>query len=79
MSRLIESPAPLLERMNIEVRSEGDMVAIQIGNSTLRMPYETAFQLSQWLRVRAKESKRWAGDTGRHWSVVGVLTNASSD
>jgi len=49
------------------------MVKLSIGNADIRMHYETALQLSQWLRVRAKESKRWAGDTSRHWSVVGVL------
>jgi hypothetical protein len=37
------------------------------------MPYETALQLSQWLRVRAKEAKRLNGDMSRHWSVVAVL------
>ena len=39
----------------------------------LTMPYETALQLSQWMRVRAKECKRIAGDMSRHWSAVGVL------
>ena len=38
-----------------------------------KMPYETALQLSQWLRVRGKEAKRRAGDMSRHLSAVGIL------
>lgn len=49
------------------------MVAIQIGNSTLRLHYTDALQLSQWIRIRAKESKRRAGDESRHWSAIGIV------
>lgn len=73
MSRLIKAPSPLLAKQRIEVASEGDMVRLSVGNADLRMPYETALQLSHWLRIRGKESKRWAGDTSRHWSVLGVI------
>jgi hypothetical protein len=76
MSRLIklgESPAPLLERMNCKVESEGELVAIHFGNTVVRMGYNEALQLSQWMRVRAKQSKRYAGDFSQHLSVVGVL------
>jgi hypothetical protein len=65
--------SPLLSRQRIAVDSEGELVTLTIGNSTLKMPYETAIQLSQWLRVRGKEAKRRAGDQSRHWSVVGFL------
>jgi hypothetical protein len=37
------------------------------------MHYEDALKVSQWLRVRAKEAKKRAGDVSRHWSVVGTL------
>lgn len=53
------------------------MVVMRLGNVEVKLPYETAFQLSQWLRVRAKEAKRFAGDTSRHWSVIGVITDAN--
>jgi hypothetical protein len=49
------------------------MVRLSIGNADIDMPYETAIQLSQWLRVRGKEAKRRAGDMSRHWSVIGLL------
>jgi hypothetical protein len=70
MSRSI---SPLLSRQRIEVATEGEMVRLSVGNSDLRMPYETALQLSQWLRVRGKEAKRCAGDASRHWSAIGVI------
>ena len=55
------------------VQAEGELVAIQIGNTTLRMGYEDALKFSQWIRVRAKQAKRFAGDTSRHWSTIAVL------
>lgn len=76
MSLLInpkDSPAPLLTQQRIAVSSEGELVVITIGNSDIRMHYEAALQLSQWVRVRAKEAKRRAGDQSRHWSAVAVL------
>ena len=52
-----------------DVKLEGRLVAIKIGPHTMRLHFENALQLSQWLRIRAKESQRTAGDT-RHWSEV---------
>jgi len=67
----------LLKRERIEVSSEGDLVVVQLGNVEVKVPYETAFQLSAWIRLRAKEAKRFAGDTSRHWSVLGTLSDAN--
>ena len=67
------SPSALLQRQRIEVRAEGELVVLQVGNAELKMPYETALQLSQWLRVRGKEAKRMAGDQSRHWSAIAIL------
>jgi len=53
--------------------SENELVAIKIGNTTLRVHYEDAFRISQMIRVRAKEAKRFAGDTSRHWSLIANL------
>lgn len=63
----------LLTPQAIAVATEGELVTITVGNSTLKMHYEDALKLSQWLRVRAKEAKRRAGDVSRHWSAVAVL------
>ena len=56
------------------VRAEGEVVVLRIGNTDLRMDYETAMTLSTWMRVRAKEAKRVAGDNSRKWNVVGKLS-----
>jgi hypothetical protein len=56
------------------VRSEGEVVVLRIGNTDIRMDYETAMTLSTWMRVRSKEAKRVAGDNSRKWNVVGKLS-----
>jgi hypothetical protein len=63
----------LLQKQRIAVSAEGTLVVLRIGNAEMKMPYETAIQLSTWLRVRGKEAKRIAGDRSRHWSVIGNL------
>jgi len=63
----------LLQKQRIEVASEGTLVVLRIGNAELKMDYETAIQLSTWLRIRGKEAKNLAGDRSRHWSAVGNL------
>lgn len=67
----------LLKQERISVSSENDLVVMQFGNVEVRIPYETALLLSQWIRFRAKEAKRFAGDTSRHWSVIGQLHDAN--
>jgi hypothetical protein len=64
----------ILQKQRIEVKAEGTLVVLKIGNAEMKMPYETAIQLSTWLRVRGKEAKLCAGDNSTHWSVVGNLT-----
>lgn len=72
-SASVKHPTALLQKQRMEVGTEGELVTLTIGNTTIKMPYEAALQLSQWLRVRGKEAKRRAGDTSRHWSVVANL------
>lgn len=71
--------APLLKPTNLEVRAEGELVCIKIGRDELRMHYEDAFKISQFIRVRAKQAKRSCGDTRRHWSSVAVLDGLMPD
>lgn len=66
----------LLKRERIAVASEGDLIVVTLGNVEVKLPYETALLLSQWIRIRAKEAKRRAGDVSRHWSVIGTLHDA---
>lgn len=64
----------LLRKQRIEVRTEGQLVVLKVGNTEMKMEHDTAIQLSTWLRVRGKEAKRNAGDYSQHWSVIGNLT-----
>ncbi len=67
----------LMKKQRLAVAAEGELVVMHLGNVEVKLPYETALLLSQWLRVRAKQAKRFAGDTSRHWSAVGVITDAN--
>ena len=78
-SPLIRVKAALLDKQKVKVGAEGELVAMTIGNSTRYMSYEAALMLSQFLRIKAKEAKRNAGDNGRHWSAVGELWDATRD
>ena len=63
----------LAKPTEIAVESEGEDVLLKIGNSVMRMHYEDAFKIAQWIRVRGKEAKRRAGDNSRHWSGLAIL------
>lgn len=63
----------MLNKQQVQVQTQGEMVLLKIGNTEIKMEYETAIQLSTWLRVRGKEAKRIAGDDSRKWTVIGKL------
>lgn len=77
MQLIRPTPAPLLRRQRVSVSDVGEMVKLEIGNYSIDFPYETALQLSAWLRVHAKRAKMRAGDTSRRWNVVGILEDGS--
>lgn len=63
-----------LEKFNSQqVGSEGRLVRVQIGNNTIRTHFENALKISQWLRLKAKECQRIAGDTERPWYTIAVV------
>lgn len=68
-----QTPAPLLQKQRVSVSDVGEMVKLTIGNATLEFHYETALQLSAWLRLHAKRAKRTAGDVSRRWNAIGLL------
>ena len=61
---------------HVAVSTDGEFVVLEIGNSRMKMGYEDAITLSQWLRVRGKQAKQFAGDMSRHWHAVAVLNGA---
>lgn len=67
----------LLKQERVAVHAEGEMVVMQFGNTTIKTHYTSAFQISQMIRLHAKVAKRTAGDTSRHWSVLGILHDAT--
>jgi hypothetical protein len=60
----------MLKLHEIEVKSEGGTVVLIAGTAQAAMPHEAAIRISQWIRLKAKESQMRAGDTTRHWSVI---------
>lgn len=69
-SRVFPVNRDLLKKEQIEVRQEGGTVVLTAGTAEASIPYEAALRISQWIRVRARESKTRAGDTTRHWSDI---------
>lgn len=65
--------SPLLSRQRLSVEPVGDLVKLSVGNWSMEMSYETALQLSQWMRMSAKQAKRNAGDVSRQWRILGHL------
>jgi hypothetical protein len=63
----------------LEVVSEGDVVRVSIGNTDMRFHYVDAFTIVNMMRAAAKAAKSFAGDTSRHWSVIGTMHNATPD
>lgn len=73
---VIGNKPDLLKKARISVTSEHDLVVMKFGTTRIKLHYEHALLLSQWVRVRAKEAKRRAGDISRHWSVIGTMHDA---
>ena len=69
----------LLTQQRVSVDTEGELIRLTIGDVVVRMEYETALKISQWLRVRGKQAKRLAGDMSRHWSIIGILDGLTGD
>lgn len=68
--------ADIIRRNQINVRREADMVAVAFGHDEMKLPYKAATAVAQWVRLRAKESKRRAGDIA-HWSRITLAHEAN--
>jgi hypothetical protein len=75
MFGIISRPS-LLKPSRVKVEHEGELVVLEINGTRIKMGYENAITLSQWLRVHGKAAKRFAGDGSRHWHAVAVLSGA---
>lgn len=74
---VIVRPA-MAEQRKILVFDEGEDVVIRIGNHDIRFHYSQALPFSVHVRMSAKKAKARAGDTSRHWSVVGDLVDLNA-
>lgn len=67
--RFIERLPELLRPRGLNVDTDGQLVVVTFGRTTLKLPYPAARTLAQWMRVRGKEAKLNAGEH-RHWSEI---------
>jgi hypothetical protein len=65
----------LATKTPVMVSDIGAEVELQIGSQSMRLSYENALQLSAWLRLHAKNAKRFAGDTSRRWHAIADISN----
>ena len=59
-----------LKKHDIAVHAEGAAVVLLAGDAMATIPYQAALQISQFIRLKAKESQTRAGDVTRHWSKI---------
>jgi hypothetical protein len=60
----------LVPKDRIAVGINGQLVVVRLGNDEFKLPWIGADRMAQWLRLRAKDCKRRAGDLQRHWSQI---------
>jgi hypothetical protein len=71
-SRLQAKRARLPERLNreqISVKAEGQIVRVTFGRTTAGIPYIVAAQIAQWLRLRGKIARNAANESA-HWTKL---------
>ena len=60
----------LVPANRITVGINAGLVEVKLGNDQFKLPWHGADLLAQWIRLRAKDCKRRAGDMQRHWIVI---------
>lgn len=68
-NRLFPVNRDVLKAEQISVRQAGGTVVLKFIQDEAAMPYAAALQISQWIRLKAKESQQRAGDK-RHWGKI---------
>jgi len=76
----IQTIAPtVLQKQDIAIWHEGELVKLQVGTGVLTFDYPTAFKVTGLLRYHAKQAKGFAGDGSKNWSTFAVLTDAEEN
>lgn len=74
-----QSNLGVLAANNFVVVTRGDQVIIKVGNSEIKMGYFIAIKLAFRLMYKAKQAKRWAGDTSKVSEHIAHLTDWEDD
>lgn len=69
----------LLKPTSYAAESQGSLVKVKLGNVNVTMDYNTALEIGALLRLRGRESRRNAGDTGARIRALGCLSDANED
>lgn len=70
---------PLLQQVKVVFFDEGEEAGFKInGEEVLRLHYTDIFRFAQTLRMHGKRAKKRCGDTQRHWSAIGDLTDLNA-
>ena len=57
----------------------GALVILRLDDLTVKFHYSDAFYLQAWMRLAAKQAKRWAGDSTKSLRATAHLTDAEEN
>ena len=60
----------VMTKLFVAVRPNMDMVEVQLGSHTLRVPYQTAFEIASGIRVAAKTSMSFEKTPVKEWREI---------
>ncbi len=69
----------LPSRFEWTVAFEGELVRLTMGNVSFAFHFTVALKLVTALRLNGRNAKRWAGDTSRQISAMGMLSDAEQN
>lgn len=69
----------ILKNTGYQVKAEGSLVKMMLGNVPVTMDYNTALQIAQFLRISGRQAKANAGDRSFSIRSYGMLTDAEQD
>lgn len=62
-----------------KVSFDRNLVVFTFDEERIHMHYSNAYEMYGWIRLAAKNAKRWAGDRGRQWTTRAHLADAEEN
>ena len=62
------------EKIIWQTASSSELVKLTLNKTEVVFHYLTALQISEWLRVRAKQAKKCLGDESKNLTILATLT-----